>query len=280
MNLNKKIIAGLGLILMLGPILSFAHANQDELEEVKKTLSSLVQEIQTIPINQDKQRILQYFNKSYQSHAFSFGMNGKPSIKQINYAGLNDQIEKMVLSEGIFIKYEIIKILDGKIEDGKASLSFKIEYEIKEKTGIWVKGQEQVLMTFKKTEGNWMIVYRSSTGFLDETIRGACLCELFVSQSKDGEVVVKTTIPDGQNYSSQFDAFNFKESQTEEWIKVGQRYYTRDKLTDGKVLSMGKPNERRWIGLALNKKETILLLIKRELYPEKCATIVIKDEKE
>ena len=120
-----------------------------------------------------------------------------------------------------------------------------------------------------------MIVHYSIVQIEDEKLKGTCVCELFVGEGDDAEVVSKTTVPSGRSYSSKFDNFVFRTTESGDWIiKSPTRTFKR--LASGQLVEMTADGDTEELGIPQNKKETVLMILSEGLYKDSCARIKLK----
>ncbi|MFK7925483.1 MAG: hypothetical protein AB8H47_26255 [Bacteroidia bacterium] len=245
--------------------------------EAEKQLEAEVREFATtyanLPTTKDKAAVLKYFSKEVTSVIYVFNISGKSRASTGDYKGFESYLDNMLRASGIELGYDIVEISNIFVSGDNATVSYRVNYETKIPNGIWVKGSETVTLAFEKRGDIWMIVHYTIVQFEDEKLKGTCLCELFISEADDGEVVSKTTIPSGRSYNTEFNNFEFRTVGGDQIIKVKDKVYKR--LKTGAVIAM-RDGEEVQIGISNSKKETVLMIIGDDLYGDSCATLKTK----
>ncbi len=244
----------------------------------KKQLETLVREFADtyakLPTTKNKAAVLKYFAKDARSNIFTFNISGKSRVQNGDLSGFEAFMDNVLRSTGIEITYDIAEISNVHVSGDNGTVSYRVNYETKVPDGIWVKGSETVTLAFEKQAEDWKIVHYTIVQFEDEKLKGTCLCELFIGEADDAEVVSKTTIPSGRSYSTKFDNFEFKTIGGDWVIKVQDKVYKR--LKTGAVITNTAEGEEKQIGIANSKKETVLLIISDSLYNDSCASVKTK----
>ncbi len=252
----------------------FAQPANAEAEQLKLQLNNFAAAYVSLPAHKDPEKVLKYFAQEVSTTIFYFNVSGSTRQFTDDYSGFEAYLKKIVASPSIAIKYEITDIYLSKVSGSNGVTVFAVTYENKEEDGVWVKGQETVSMAWEKKNDQWKVVHYSILGSEDEKLKGTCLCELFVTESSDGEVVAKTTMPQGKSYSTKFDNFEFKTENGVQTIKVGGDFTFR-RLASGSVVQV-MPTGEKEIGISNTKRETVLLIIENALYKENCTQLKTK----
>ncbi|MCB0851344.1 MAG: hypothetical protein KDD63_03810 [Bacteroidetes bacterium] len=264
------------LIIAFLLIEPFSLKSQSESED-KKTIENLLKDFGSayvnLPQTKNKQNVLRFFNKDATSNIFVFNISGKSRVQNGDLKGFELYLDNILRSPGIELVYNIKDLTDIKIFGNLSTLVYRVEYETKVPDGIWVKGNEIVTMALEKKGGIWLIAHYTIMQVEDEKLKGTCLCELFISEEDDGEVVAKTTVPSGRSYSTKFDNFEFRTAEGDQVIKVKDQIYKR--LKTGKVIAYEEDEEVE-IGVSNSKKETVLMIIGDHLYKDSCARLKTK----
>ena len=261
------------LLMLLGFFVLGLQAQDDEAaikKELEKLTNEFAETFAKLPTTKNVASVLKYFSKDARSNIFTFNISGKSRVQNGDLSGFEAYMGNIIRSNGILIGYDIDKINGIHVSGKNATVNYLVKYETKVPNGIWVKGTENVNLAFEKRGDRWLIVHYTIVQFEDEKLKGTCLCELFIGEADDAEVVAKTTIPSGRSYSTKFDNFEFKTVGGDWVIKVNERVYKR--LKTGSLIAM-QDGEEVQIGIADSKKETVLLIISDDLYGDSCAKL-------
>jgi ketosteroid isomerase-like protein len=279
-----KMVGAFLLCLILLPASSLlAQDAQDK--ESAKLLEGYTQDFaraySAIPETKDKEAVLKYFSKKFQSTIFYFSIAENVRMQNSNYDGFAKYLDNLMRNDQMSVKYEIQDIIRNHVNGDVATLVAIVDYEIQEADGFHAKGTETVTFAWKKVNGVWQILHFTVMGIEDEKLRGTCLCEVF--SARNGDYVVRTTVPSGRSYSTSFNEFETRKSGEDTFIKTKDN--AMFKMTadgevwrqDGTNTSIDKMSEVQRLGKAGGEKGAILLIIKNHIYPDKCTSIKYND---
>ena len=274
-----QVFLPISLIWMMVSGLSFdlqaqAPPANDE-EDLTAVLDSFTEAYRKLPESKDKNSVLRYVSEDLSYSIFNFNILGRSRMQEGDYQGFEGYVGYLVRTGLSTLRYDVSDVRVTHTSDKLGVLTYKVDYETKEDEGIWVKGKETVSMAMEKRDGQWRIVHYAIIQIEDEKLKGTCLCELFASSSEEGELVARTTIPTGRQYTTNFDNFEFKPVNGETLIKVKDRDEIFKRLSSGMVVVM-KDGEVQEIGTANNKRESVGLILRDYLYKERCARLKIR----
>ncbi|MCI4666574.1 MAG: nuclear transport factor 2 family protein [Bacteroidia bacterium] len=265
------------LVLFLTPCVQ-AQDNDDK-SAIKKELETFIRSFEkdyvSFPKSKDKEALFSYFAPEVTSNIFVFNISGKSRVTNSSLKGFDAYLSSLLRAPKVDLKYNINNIAFTHIADQTATLVYTVDYETKEDKGIWVKGKETVSMALEKSKEDWKIVHYTILQVEDEKLKGTCLCELFVAEGEDGEVIAKTTIPVGRTYNTKFDNFEFKMSGKDQLIKVGDVIFKRASTGELFVVEL-KSDKEVSVGVTGSKKETVLTILRDYLYKESCTRLRVK----
>jgi len=246
----------------------------DDRKVLEENLYTFGKAYESLPQTKNVESVLKYFDKDATSNIFVFNISGKSRVQNYtNIVGFEAYMNKIIASEGIVFKYDITDIVDITLGEGIASVVYKVDYEIKEQEGLWVKGKETVTLALEKKKGKWVIVHYTFIQMEDEKLKGTCLVEMFVGDTNAESIVTRTVVPNGRSYSSKFDNFVFRSIEGDCIIKVQDNLYKR--LKTGPLYQISEDGEEE-IGAPNSKKATIMMIIEDSLYKDGCARLKVK----
>lgn len=275
MNLIKRIALQALILALLGSTGSlFAQDDVDERQVLENMLMDFAEAYESLPETKNVESVLKYFSKDATSNIFVFNISGKSRVQNFKtIVGFEAYMNKIIASEGIVFKYDITDIVDVTVGEGIASVVYKVDYEIKETDGLWVKGKETVTLALEKKKGNWVIEHYTFIQMEDEKLKGTCLVEMFVGDTNAESIVTRTVVPNGRAYSSKFDNFEFRSIEGDWVIKVQDNLYKR--LKTGPLYQISEEGEEE-LGAPTSKKATIMMIIEDSLYKDSCARLKVK----
>lgn len=277
--IKKATLLAFTLILLVstGQVMAQDEKKDEKMDDRKvleENLHKFAQAYQGLPETKNVENVLKYFSEDATSNIFVFNISGKSRVQNYSgIAGFEAYMNKIIASEGIIFKYEITDVPDITVGDGIASVVYKVDYEIKEKDGLWVKGKETVTLALEKKKGEWLIQHYTFIQMEDEKLKGTCLVEMFVGDTNAEAIVTRTVVPNGRAYTSKFDNFEFRSIEGDWIIKVQDNLYKR--LKTGPLSQISEDGEEE-IGTPNSKKETIMMIIEKSLYNEGCARLKVK----
>ncbi|TAE46895.1 MAG: hypothetical protein EAZ89_19175 [Bacteroidetes bacterium] len=269
MNFRTPVLLLLVLVCMI-PQGLFAQTDEALRKELDQFLNGFVQDYVSLPKTKNKQNFLKYFAKDATSNLFSYNISGSSRVSNSDYAGLDSYLDNIIRSSGITLGYEVTEKHYTYVSPNLATIVYRINYETKEENGIWVKGIETVTMALEKVGNAWLVMHYTVFQIEDEKLKGTCICELFIAETDDGEVVAKTTIPSGRSYNTKFDNFEFRTVGTEQIIRVGNASFKRK--ANGSLVQL-EGDEEKELSISNSKKESVLSIILNSLYKDSCTRL-------
>lgn len=252
-----------------------AQDTAPDAEALTARLNSFVEAYQNLTSTKNKQAVLEHFHPEATSNIYVFNISGKSRVGNSTVNGFESYMDNLLRSSNILNVYQLIGEPTINQFGDIATVTYKVNYEIKVEDGIWVKGNEVVTLALEKVDEKWLIVHYNIIQVEDEKLKGTCICELFLGEGEDAEVVSKTTVPSGRSYTSKFDNFVFRTTESGEWvIKSPTRTFRR--LTTGQLVETMADGENMVLGIPNSKKETVLMILTEGLYKESCARIKLK----
>lgn len=272
MKIIRLLMSGL---LMLTLSLSALHAQPADViqKDLFLFLDQFVQDYVSLPKTRNKETFLRHFSKEVSATIYVQNIAGRSRVSTGDYAGLSAYVDNILRANNITLGYDVAEKHVTYATPELATLVYKINYETKEENGFWVKGIETVTMALEKVGGRWLVLHYSVFQIEDEKLRGACLCEMFLAEASDGELVAKTTIPSGRSYATQFDNFEFRTSGAEQIIRTGAEQFRRK--ASGEVVWMGS-TEEKVLGSSKSQRETALLILQHHLYKDSCTRLTLR----
>ena len=258
-------------------LIPFAGRAQDEAKvkaELTKFLQEFAADYEALPKTKNKQKVLKYFSSNATYTIYSLNISGRSRVANFAIKDFGDYLESIVQSSDITLGYQVSNQHFTFIGQDLATFVYSVRYETKEADGIWVKGDESVTMAARRVEGRWEVMHFTIVQIEDEKLKGTCLCELFIAEADNAEVVAKTTIPSGKSYSTRFDNFEFRPMDNgDQIIKVSGKVYKQ--MASGALVQIVEGEEVS-LGISNSKRETVLNIISLSLYKESCAQLKAK----
>ncbi|GAB4406777.1 MAG: hypothetical protein OHK0039_08740 [Bacteroidia bacterium] len=259
------------------PVVSLAQqvdaARNDALKrELTQFINGFADSYVNLPKSKNKQSVLKHFSPEAVYAIYSYNIAGKARLQNQTVKEFEIYLDELVRSSNVSLGYDLQDINITYVSPSLATVVYTVKYETKEENGIWVKGDETVSLSLVKRGESWAIVYFTIIQVEDEKLKGNCLCELFIPEVDDGDVVVKTIIPSGRSYATRFDNLEFRTVDGDWLIRSGAVAYKR--LKTGEVFAING-NEEVAIGVASSKRDAVLSII-QHTYKDSCARLQTK----
>jgi hypothetical protein len=258
-----------------------AKAPKEE-AELRTIFGEFINAYATLETHKDKFSVLKHMAKEVQSTIIFFYVGGRANTIVGDYAGFSTFMDKLINTQGLSIKYEVVKVPRIYVSGGRGVVVYVVEYDVQKNGSSWSKGNETVTLTYKKIGGEWKILQYSIVNIEDEKLRGACICELYGDGT--GDYVAKTTIPNGRTYDTDLNTFEFTKIGEDRIIKTAKGAYRWDK--DGTVFLResalpGVNAKETFLGKAatFDKKDVLTMILKKHIYVETCTEIKINEKK-
>ena len=270
---NTFVLIPIFLFTLIFSIAQAQNAAQDE-AAIREFVNGFANAYSSLPKTRDKEAVMKYFSKDMTAEIFYFGITGKPKVSNSSYKGMEIYLDQILNSRDISILYQVKEFQGIRISGDLATVTYVVEYENRDTDGVWVKGEETVTQALRKFNNSWKSIHFTVVGFEDEKLKGTCRGEFFIEDG--GDVVVRATIPSGQNYDTHYNAFEFTPSGNDQLIRLDGEIFKWVRANH-EVLRLGKGDEENTkIGEALSKKDILLLLLKGVVYPEECSGFLVK----
>lgn len=213
--------------------------------------------------------VMKYFSRELTSTLVSYDVGDHVRVLHNSYQDFADYLKKVVRAPGLGITYDVKDVLRVQVKGEIGVVVYVVNYAITRDGEKWSSGTETVTMTFKKQGSNWRIIHNTIIAVEDEKLKGTCSCEIY--ESGTGDYVAKTTVPNGSQYSTALKNFDFTLEGDVQVITVEGQAFVWDKERN----VFAKDSEEK-IGVAPNKEDVVLLIIKRKLYAGTCTRIRVK----
>ncbi len=252
---------------------SFGQTSSTDEEAAALTmLKAFVQDYQSLTETKNKQAVLQHFHPEATSNLYVFNISGQSRVLNGNVRAFEAYLDNLLRSPNLLNVYEMTGTPMVNISGNVGTLTYQVKYELKEEDGIWVKGNELVTLAVEKIGGKWLIVHYTIVQIEDEKLKGTCVCELFIGEGENAEVVSKTVVPSGRSYTTKFDNFVFRTAENGDWIiKTPTQSFKR--LTTGRLVTVGEDGDEVELGIVSSRKEAVLMILTKGLYKDSCARI-------
>jgi len=160
------------------------------------------------------------------------------------------------------------------VRDKAAFARYYNDYELFESDRVISKGRQYVDLIFRKSESGWKITWMVALDIDGIEYKGMCLCEIYENNGLKN-IMTETIVPNGSSIYLAKDKFVILSDQEPrlvrhefreyEWYKNGAVHVRNVDGTKGKAL-----------GSAKSRQELLLSLLKKEIYPDRCFTVVRK----
>lgn len=260
-------------LLLMCISITFAQAQKnDETKVLEVQLKSFAKDYSDITKTKDVNKVLGYMSPKLTSTIVYTSIRDRISYSESDYDGFAAHLRQLISTPAMKVNYKIKKILSSQISGNSGIVTYLVNFENMRNGEIWAKGNETVSMMFRKTKNKWLMVHYTVIGIEDEKFKGACLCELFASSDN---IAAKTTIPQGDRYTTEVKTFNFAEKDNSVTsIMFENDVYAWTSNGEVWLLDSGGGTVEK-VGMANKKPEAVVQIIKYK-YKKNCTNFRVK----
>ena len=148
----------------------------------------------------DKGSVLKFMDKSVSALLTNTNISKNILKFKSDYKGFEAYLDKLADStkNEIILTYQLTAIIRTYINEDMGVVTYTADYSMKKHKKMWAKGNETVVLAFKRLGKDWKIIHYTTTTIEDQKLYGECSCE-FV-ELKDGSFETVTLIPSGKSY--------------------------------------------------------------------------------
>lgn len=216
---------------------------------------------------------------AYASADFHYQITTINILNQVTSKSMNKKEISFVLHEMRQSNVTSKRIL-GNLDDihirGKlAFAAYEIDYELFESERLINKGHQYVYMILQKnSESTWHISSLSVTNLDDETYKSMCICEIYENKGLSN-IITETIVPDGSDATVIEDKFSIDENVEPRNVRHGYKDYLW--AANGAIYRRNLDGTQGdQIGKAGSRQELLLSLLKNEVYPDRCNSVIRK----
>lgn len=196
------------------------------------TLNNLTKEFTTTFNNfsktLDKESVLKYMDKSVSALLTNTNISKSVLKFKSDYRGFEAYLGILADSSKneVILTYQLTGIIRTYVNEDMGVVTYTADYNLRKRKKMWAKGNETVVLAFKRLETGWKIIHYTTTTIEDQKLYGDCSCEF--AELKDGSYETKTLIPSGKSYEEKRSTVVF-EDVTEADIRI-RRVRVDDKM--------------------------------------------------
>ncbi|MDZ7604096.1 MAG: nuclear transport factor 2 family protein [Cyclobacteriaceae bacterium] len=244
-------------------------------EEIENLVRDYGQAYENLTKSRDKESVLQYVSTDLFSTIIKSNVVDNFGLIKSTYADFDAYLDRLLLTDGLTIQYEIIKILESRVRGNSGVVICDVAVKVVSRGEVWNSGTEFTTFTLKKFPDGWKILNFNVVSLEEEQNRGTCLTEVFKGSA--GNYLVKTIVPVGATYQTNINNFVFNQGSNIVFISLdGVNTYSWKK--DGPVTKLARNGEgERVIASAVNEDEVVYNIISLDLYPTNCVDFKVKN---
>jgi hypothetical protein len=259
-------------LVSIAAIPSFGQLPEDEIENLVRDYG---QAYENLTKSRDKESVLQYVSTDLFSTIIKSNVVDNFGLIKSTYADFDAYLDRLLLTDGLTIQYEIIKILESRVRGNSGVVICDVAVKVVSRGEVWNSGTEFTTFTLKKFPDGWKILHFNVVSLEEEQNRGTCLTEVFKGSA--GNYLVKTIVPVGATYQTNINNFVFNQASNIVYISLdGVNAYSWKK--DGSVTKLARNGEgERVIASASNEDDAVYTIISKDLYPNNCVDFKVKN---
>ncbi len=250
----------------------FAQTPEEEIEQVVRDYS---QAYENLTKSRDKENVLQYVSTDLFSTIIKSNVVDDFGLIKSTYADFDAYLDRLLLTDGLTIQYEVIKILESRVRGNSGVVICDVAVKVVSRGEVWNSGTEFTTYTLKKFADGWKILNFNVVSLEEEQNRGTCLTEVY--KGSGGSYLVKTIVPVGATYQTNINNFVFNQGSNIVYISLdGVNAYSWKK--DGTLTKLARNGEgASIIASADDEDEVVYNIISKDLYPANCVDFKVKN---
>lgn len=254
------------LVVVLGTICFFntgyAQKGSDK-ETVNKVIRDFANAYDKLDETKDVESVLTYISRDLFSTIVRSDVGGKLGLIESRFEDFENFLTMLSKSKDLSNDYKIEKFYDTYVQGSTAFAAVFLSYNQQGDGLTWAKGKETVTFTLKKFKDVWRIVHFSAVNFQTEQNKGTCFYEIFFAST--GNAIAKTTIPKGDTFSKNLDAFDIRAGKELTLIQLSDKNKNYSFYKNGNIDLDGNS-----IAVAADNREAILMILENDLYKDSC----------
>ncbi len=274
MNLSAKTIKSHLTVIIMMIAFTSVFAQKPE-AEIEKLIKDYTKAYENLSKSRDKESVLKFVSKDLFSTIIKSNVVDNFGLIQSSYEEFDNYLDQILRTDGMEINYTVKSILRSRVRGKTGVVVCEIEAQTASRGEVWNKGTEITTFTLKQFNDGWKILNFNVVSLEEQQNKGTCLVEVFSATT--GNYMVKTIVPKGANYVTNFNNFEFKPGSSIFYVNVdGENNYSWRR--DGPITKLASGNQAESvIGEAIDEYEAVLNIIKLDLYPENCLTFRLKN---
>jgi len=270
---QRKIAITLAAICFLGNVSLGQSSEEDKIREVIRAFTKDLVELKVLGAAK-ADKVLGYTTQNFHLEAKVINIMNVVSSESFNMKEVNLVIHQLKRSDVSF-KRTLGDLDDVYVRERLAYARYKNEYELYESDRLLNKGTQYVDLIFRKNlDQKWRIDYMRYVDVDDIQYKGMCICEIYENKGLKN-IITSTIVPDGSTADVLEDKFSIDDDMDPRAVRHGFRDYLWS--NNGQVHKRkldGTQGDQ--IGTAKSRQELLLLLLKKEVYPDRCYNVIRK----
>lgn len=239
----------------------------------------------------DKESVLKYMDKSVSALITSTNISKNISKFKSNYKDFENYLGMLADSSKneVILTYQLTEIVRTYVNEDMGVVTYTADYSLRKRKKMWAKGNETVVLAFKRLESGWRIIHYTTATIEDQKLYGECSCE-FV-ELKDGSFETKILIPSGKGYEEKRNKISFEDVKGGEtptrrvitdnniyrWDFSSELFFEKSTTSTTTTVNSGTsgiPSEK--IGNRIKTRESVIEKIMLYNYAENCKEVKTK----
>lgn len=273
----KKMSKEIKIILsVLAVITSLNAHSQSDLEAIKTLIKNFNSDAGKL-VSEGSGRADKII--AYASADFHYQVTTINILNQVTTRSMNKKEISFILHEmrqsNVTSKRTLGSLDDIQLRGNLAFAAFEIDYELFESERLINKGHQYVYMILQKnSESKWHISSLNVTNLDDETYKSMCICEIYENKGLSN-IITETIVPDGSDAAVLEDKFSIDENVEPKNVRHGYKDYLW--AANGAIFKRNLDGTQGdQIGNAGSRQELLLNLLKNEVYPDRCNSVIRK----
>ena len=263
------------ITIIISGLISIASVyGQDEKETVRK----FIQEFQNHAVklrmhgNSEANEILKYISSNYTMSATRINIKNMVTHERLNFKEITAVVNQM-RATNLTLKRKINNLDEVYVRDNLAFATYSSDYHWYEEDRLISHGRQFVNMILKKyPEKGWLVEVFNFVDADDQSFKGKCITGIYESKGRKN-ILSQTLIPDGTDMDELEDNFIIHSELEPKLIQQAYKDYYWAK--NGGIYKKNRDGTQGdQLGNAKTQDEAIMFLLKTEIYPDRCFSVV------
>lgn len=264
------------LILSAALLMSFSLLAQGEEEVIRNMIREMNANISDLQKDGGDQagKVMSHANLDFQYNRKVINI-----LNIVNHQRFDRETTAFILKEmrasNLINKRTLGSLDQVVVRNNLAMAMYTCDYELYDDKSLLNKGKQYVQLILKKVgDGGWKVSWMDVLSLDDATYKSTCICELDESAGPKN-MTTNTIVPNGHEAEVVKNNFTIDESIDPREIMHGSQAYAW--ASNGPVYKKNQDGSKgQQLGNAATRHEAFMVILKGDLYPDRCNLVARK----